>query len=88
MMKHKQIPRSIYTEEGALARGSLDSGVNECIFWVFVPEIKEHYFNFHKIFSLINMNEVFMKYKNVIFTGDLKILNEIYDLIESSCKHP
>ena len=34
------------------------------------------------------MNEVFIKYKNVIFTGDIKVLNEIYGLVESSCKHP
>ena len=81
-------PRSTYAEGGAPARGFLDSVVNKYILCVCVPEIQDHSFNFQKIFSLINMNKVVIKYKNVIFTGDLKVLNEIYGSMESSCKHP
>ena len=51
------------------------------------PEIKEDYTNLKKIFSLIEIEEIFKKYDNVIFT-DLKFLNEMHGLMESSSKHP
>ena len=34
------------------------------------------------------MKELFSLYENFIFTGDLKILNEVYGIIEASSKHP
>ena len=52
------------------------------------PEIKEHHWNMEKIFDLIKLDDVFASYENVILTGDLKMLNEIYGLMEGSSKHP
>ena len=40
------------------------------------------------IFNLIKINDVFATFENVILTGDLKLLNEVYGLMEGSSKHP
>ena len=50
--------------------------------------MKELNWNLKKIFELINIAQLLSEYKNVIFTGDLKLLNEVYGLMEASSKHP
>ena len=79
--------RSTYAEGGVLAKCSLNSGINKCIMCFCVPKIKEVNWNLKKIFELVNINQLFLEYKNVIFTGDLKLLNEFYGLMEASSKH-
>ena len=39
-------------------------------------------------FLLIKIEETFKKFDNVILTGDLKLLNEVYGLMGSTAKHP
>ena len=80
--------RSTYAEGGVLEKCSLNSGINKCIMCFCVPKIKEVNWNLKKIFELININQLFLEYKNVIFTGDLKFLNEVYGLMEASSMHP
>ena len=80
--------RSLYIEGGILAKGYQYSGINKCIMCFCAPGIKEHHWNMRKIFNLIKIHDVFTKFQNVILTGDLKLLNEIYGLMESSSKHP
>ena len=68
--------RSTQDEGGVLAKCFLDSGINKCIMCFCVPEFKEHNWNLKKnIFELINIAQLLSEYKNVIFTGDLKLLN-------------
>ena len=52
------------------------------------PQIKETHKNFEKIFDLIKLNQLLLSSNNVIFTGDFKLLNEVYGLMEASSKHP
>ena len=40
------------------------------------------------IFNLIKIYDVFATFENVILTGDLKLLNEVYGLMEGSSKYP
>ena len=80
--------RSTYAEGGVLAKSSLNSGVNKCIMCFCVPKIKEVNWNLRIFFELINLDQLLSEYKNVIFTGDLKLLNEVYGLMEASSKHP
>lgn len=80
--------RTKYVDGGILAKRSLDSGINKCIICFCVPEIKEVNWNFKKIFELINMDQLLSEFKNVIFAGDFKLLNEVYGLMACSSKHP
>ena len=80
--------RHTYAEGGSLGRGFQYSGINKCIMSFCAPVIKETYTNLQKIFELIKVEEVFMKFENVIFTGDLKFLNEMYGIMEGSSRHP
>ena len=80
--------RSTYAEGGVLSKCSLNSGINKCIMCFCVPKICELNWNIKKIFELINIDQLLSEYKNVIFTGDLKLLNEVYGLMEASSKHP
>ena len=80
--------RSSYLEGGALAKGYNYSGINKCIMCFCAPEIKEAHTNLEKIFNLIQIEAVFSEHSKVIFTGDLKFLNEIYGLMEASSRHP
>ena len=80
--------RSGYAEGGILAKGGQYSGINKCILCFCAPEIKEHHWNLSNIFDLIKIYDVFTYFENVIVTGDLKLLNEIYGLMEGSAKHP
>ena len=52
------------------------------------PEIKEYHSNLEKIFTIIKIDDVFSEHSKVIFTGDLKFLNEIYGLMKASSRHP
>ena len=52
------------------------------------PEIKESHFNLEQIFKLIEIDIIFKQYDNVIFTGDFKLLNEVYGLMGATSKHP
>ena len=79
--------RSTYLEGGALAKGFNYSGVNKCIMCFCAPEIKETHGNLEKIFTLIEIDAVFSEHSKVIFTGDLKFLNEVYGLMEASSRH-
>ena len=91
LLKEEEEPkqsRSTYAERGILAKGLLFSSVNKCIMSFCCPQIKEVYLNLQKIFQLICINELFVKYENIIFTGDLKVLNEVYGIMEASSKHP
>ena len=36
----------------------------------------------------MGMDQVFLECENVIFTGDLKLLNEVYGLMEPGSNHP
>lgn len=80
--------RASYNEGGRLNKGSLYSGINKCIMCFCSPQIKEVNWNLNKIFQLIGMEQVFLQYENVLFTGDLKLINEIYGLMEASSNHP
>ena len=80
--------RATYAQGGILAKGSLYSGINKCIMCFCTPQIKEVSWNLEKIFNLMGMDQVFLEYENVIFTGDLKLLNEVYGLMEAGSNHP
>ena len=41
-----------------------------------------------KTFNLIKIDDAFVAFKNITLTGDLKLLNEAYGLMEGSSKHP
>ena len=64
------------------------SGVNKCIMVFCAPQIKETNNNLEKIFNLLKLNQLLLSYNNVIFTGDFKLLNAVYGLMEANCKHP
>ena len=53
-----------------------------------VPHIKETNNNLEKIFNLIKLNQLLLSYNNFIVTGDFILFNEVYVLMEASCKHP
>ena len=80
--------RATYAQGGILAKGSLYSGINKCIMCFCTPQIKEVSWNLEKMFNLMGMDQVFLEYENVIFTGDLKLLNEVYGLMEAGSNHP
>ena len=80
--------RNTYAEGGVLAKGGQYSGTNKCIMCFCAPAIKEHHWNMATIFNLIKINDVFATFENVILTGDLKLLNEVYDLMVGSSKYP
>ena len=79
--------RATYLEGGVLAKGFSYSGVNKCIMAFCAPEIKEINNNLEKIFNLLQIDEVFSKYPNAIFSGDLEFLNEVYGIMEASSRH-
>ena len=81
-------PRSTYAEGGILSKNATYSGINKCIMCFCSPHIKEVNWNLKKIFNLIGMDQLFLEYENVIFTGDIKLLNEVYGLMEASSSHP
>ena len=70
------------------AKGYKYSGINKCIMYFCAPEIKESHYNLEKIFKLIQIDEVFLKYPIVIFTGDIKFLNEVYRIMAAGARHP
>ena len=80
--------RNTYADGGVLAKEHQYSGIYKCIICFCAPAIKEHHWNFSKIFDLMKIDDVFGKFENVILTGDLKFLNEVYGLMEGSSKHP
>ena len=80
--------RSTYAQGGVLAKCSLNSGVDKSILCFASPDMKEVNWNLKKIFELIGLYQLLTEYSNVIFTGDLKLLNEVYGIMEASCKHP
>ena len=51
-------------------------------------QIKEHHWNLAKIFNLLKIDDVFATFENIVLTGALKILNEIFGLMEGNAKHP
>ena len=44
---------------------------------LFSSQIMEHHWNLAKIFNMLNIDDIFATFENVVLTGDLKILNEI-----------
>ena len=80
--------RYTYAEGGVLGKGGQYSGINKCIMCFCSPQIKEHHWNLAKIFNMLKIDDVFATFENVVLTGDLKILNEIYELMEGNAKHP
>ena len=80
--------RATYAEGGILSKASSWSGINKCIMCFCAPEIKEINSNLNKIFQLIQMEDLFRSLENVILMGDLKLLNEVYGLMEASSRHP
>ena len=84
----QKVSRATRSEGGILAKGAMYSGVNKCIMVFCAPQIKETHKNFEKIFDLIKLNQLLLSSNNVIFTGDFKLLNEVYGLMEASSKHP
>ena len=80
--------RASYEQGGILAKKSQYSGVNKCILCFCSSQIKETNSNLKKIFKLVNINELLIKYENVIIIGDLKILNKTYGIMEASSIHP
>ena len=80
--------RATYAEGGVLSKHSLDSGVNKVIMCFCALNIIEVFENLKKIFECLQLEKVFKNYKNVILTGGLKIINEVYGSMEGSAKHP
>ena len=80
--------RANYEQGGILAKKSQYSNVNECVLCFCSSQIKETNSNLKKIFKLVNINELLIKYENVIIIGDLKILNKTYGIMEASSIHP
>ena len=81
-------PRATNAQGGILAKGSSLSGVNKCIMVFCAPQIKEMNNNLDKIFNLIKLDQLFVNFNNVVFTGDFKLLNEVYGIMQASSKHP
>ena len=80
--------RSTYAEGGVLNKASSWLGIKKCIMCFCAPEIKELNSNLKTVFDLIQIEDLMQSYGNVILIGDLKLLNEVYGLMEASSKHP
>ena len=78
----------ISVSNGVLGKGGQYSGINKCIMCFCSPQIKEHHWNLAKIFNLLKIDDVFATFENIVLTGALKILNEIFGLMEGNAKHP
>ena len=55
---------------------------------VVCPTNKGNSQNREKVLDLIKLNQLLLSYNNVVLTGDFKLLNEMYGLMEASSKHP